>query len=227
METGQICALKKIKLENEHYGFPLTSVREINILLALEHPCIVNVSEVVMGAQHADPRKDLVFLVMEYADHDLKAVMDKRMKQPFSIAEVKCLMRQLLSGVAYLHDNWVIHRDLKTSNILYTNQGRLKICDFGMARQYSSFPKQYSQLVVTLWYRAPELLLGTRSYSTAVDMWSVGCIMGELLRKKPLFPGQSEVQQLSMLCKTLGVPTEDIWPGAFYVLYIFATRCGK
>lgn len=160
IETGEICALKKLKLDKEQTGFPLTSIREINILLALEHPSIVNVSEVVMGSRNPDPRDDMVFMVMEYADHDLKAVMDKRMKQPFSIAEVKCLMTQLLSGIAYLHENWVLHRDLKTSNILYTNKGQLKICDFGLARQYSSYPKQYTQLVVTLWYRAPELLLG-------------------------------------------------------------------
>eukprot|EP00890_Picochlorum_soloecismus_P004238 jgi/Picsp_1/4815/NSC_02183-R1_cyclin-dependent kinase g-2-like len=213
LETGEMCALKKLKLDKEQTGFPLTSIREINILLALEHPSIVNVSEVVMGTRNPDPRDDMVFMVMEYADHDLKAVMDKRMKQPFSIAEVKCLMTQLLSGIAYLHENWVLHRDLKTSNILYTNKGQLKICDFGLARQYSSYPKQYTRLVVTLWYRAPELLLGTRKYSTAVDMWSVGCIMAELLSKKPIFNGQSEIQQLDLIFKTLGYPNEETWPG--------------
>lgn len=212
-DTGQICALKKLKLEQEQSGFPLTSIREINILLALEHPSIVNVSEIVMGPKTPDPRKDMVFMVMEYADHDLKAVMDKRMKTPFSIAEVKCLMLQLLSGIAYLHEHWVLHRDLKTSNILYTNKGQLKICDFGLARQYSSFPKQYTQLVVTLWYRAPELLLGAKNYSTAIDMWSVGCIMGELLSKSPLFTGHSEIPQMDQIFKTLGYPNEEIWPG--------------
>lgn len=154
-ETGGICALKKVKLEKERDGFPLTSVREINVLLSLAHPNIVNVSEVVVGSS-----LDAVFMVMEYADHDLKSVMDRRMKQAFSTAEVKCLMAQLLAGVAYLHENWVLHRDLKTSNILYTNTGVLKICDFGLARQYGSPLKPYTHLVVTLWYRAPELLLG-------------------------------------------------------------------
>lgn len=154
-ETGEICALKKVKLEKERDGFPLTSVREINVLLSLSHPSIVNVSEVVVGST-----LDAVFMVMEYADHDLKSVMDRRMTQPFSIAEVKCLMLQLLSGIAYLHGQWVLHRDLKTSNILYTNDGRLKICDFGLARQYGSPLKPYTHMVVTLWYRAPELLLG-------------------------------------------------------------------
>lgn len=207
--TGEICALKKVKLEKETDGFPLTSIREINILLSLsQHPNIVNVSEIVVGYS-----LDAVFMVMEYADHDLRSVMKDRMKQPFTTAEVKCLMLQLLSGVAYLHDNWVIHRDLKTSNILYTNRGQLKICDFGLARQYGSPLKPYTHMVVTLWYRAPELLLGGRLYSTAVDVWSIGCIMGELLCKQPLFAGKSELAQLDLIFKTLGSPTEDTWPG--------------
>jgi cell division cycle 2-like protein len=168
----------------------------------------VNVSEVVVG-----PSLDSVFMVMEYADHDLKAVMEERMTQPFSIAEVKTLMQQLLSGMAYLHENWVIHRDLKTSNILYTNRGELKLCDFGLARQYGSPLHPYTHMVVTLWYRAPELLLGARKYSTAVDVWSIGCIMAELLSKEPLFPGKSEIECLQMILKTLGSPTEESWPG--------------
>lgn len=206
--TGKICALKRIKLDKERDGFPLTSVREINILLSLSHPSIVNVSEVVVGSS-----LDSIFMVMEYADHDLKSVMDQRMKQPFSVAEVKCLMLQLLSGVAYLHANWVIHRDLKTSNILYTNRGELKICDFGLARQYGEPLKPYTHLVVTLWYRAPELLLGARTYSTAVDVWSCGCIMAELLAKSPLFQGKNELGQLDLIFKNLGFPSKESWPG--------------
>lgn len=211
LETKAICALKRLKINKERSGFPLTSVREINILLALEHPNIVNVSEVVMGHKHTDPRDDQIFMVMEYADHDLSTVMQKRMKQPFTIAEVKCLMIQLLSAVAYLHENWVIHRDLKTANILYTNKGQLKICDFGLARQYSSFTREYTQMVVTLWYRAPELLLGTRKYSSAIDIWSVGCIMGELLTRKPLLPGRTEIEQLQKIYDLIGDPGENIY----------------
>jgi len=207
-ETGQICALKKVKLEKERDGFPLTSVREINVLLSLRHPSIVNVSEVVVGSS-----LDAVFMVMEYADHDLKALMEKRMHQPFTISEVKCLMHQLLSGIAYLHDNWVIHRDLKTSNILYTNKGQLKICDFGLARQYGEPLKPYTQLVVTLWYRSPELLLGAKTYSTGVDVWSCGCIMAELLAKEPLFQGSNELLQLDTIFRILGCPTSETWPG--------------
>ncbi|CAK9325626.1 unnamed protein product [Citrullus colocynthis] len=206
-KSGEIVALKKVKMEKEREGFPMTSLREINILLSFHHPSIVDVKEVVVGSS-----LDSIFMVMEYMEHDLKALMET-MKQPFSQSEVKCLMLQLLEGVKYLHDNWVLHRDLKTSNLLMNNQGELKICDFGLARQYGSPLKTYTHMVVTLWYRAPELLLGTRQYSTAIDMWSLGCIMAELLSKQPLFNGKTEVDQLDKIFRTLGTPNETIWPG--------------
>ncbi|GAB4829329.1 hypothetical protein Ancab_018998 [Ancistrocladus abbreviatus] len=146
-KTGEIVALKKVKMEKERDGFPLTSLREINILLSFHHPSIVDVKEVVVGSN-----LDSIFMVMEYMEHDLKGLMES-IKQPFSQSEAKCLMLQLLEGVKYLHDNWVLHRDLKTSNLLLNNLGELKICDFGLARQYGSPLKPYTHLVVTLWYR--------------------------------------------------------------------------
>ncbi|GLT30135.1 hypothetical protein SLA2020_049530 [Shorea laevis] len=206
-KTGEIVALKKVKMEKEREGFPLTSLREINILLSFHHQSIVDVKEVVVGSS-----LDSIFMVMEYMEHDLKGLMES-MKQPFSQSEVKCLMLQLLEGVKYLHDNWVLHRDLKTSNLLLNNRGELKICDFGLARQYGSPLKPYTHLVVTLWYRAPELLLGARQYSTAIDMWSLGCIMAELLSKEPLFNGKTEFDQLDKIFRILGTPNETIWPG--------------
>ncbi|KAH7835814.1 hypothetical protein Vadar_030114 [Vaccinium darrowii] len=206
-DTGEIVALKKVKMEKEREGFPLTSLREINILLSFHHPSIVDVKEVVVGSN-----LDSIFMVMEYMEHDLKGLMET-MKQPYSQSEVKCLMLQLLEGVKYLHDNWVLHRDLKTSNLLLNNRGELKICDFGLARQYGSPLKPYTHLVVTLWYRAPELLLGAKQYSTAIDMWSLGCIMAELLSKEPLFNGKTEFDQLDKIFRTLGTPNETIWPG--------------
>ncbi|XVE56629.1 hypothetical protein DITRI_Ditri04bG0026000 [Diplodiscus trichospermus] len=209
-KTGEIVALKKVKIldrrDLEEYGFPLTSLREINILASFHHPSIVKVKEVVVDDH------DNVYMVMEYMEHDFKGLMDS-MKQQFSTSDVKCLMLQLLEGVKYLHDNWVLHRDLKTSNLLLNNQGELKICDFGMARQYGSPLKPYTTKVVTQWYRAPELLLGAKKYSTAVDMWSVGCIMAELLAKEPLFKGTSEIDQLRKIFDTLGTPSEKIWAG--------------
>ncbi|KAI8526889.1 hypothetical protein RHMOL_Rhmol12G0034000 [Rhododendron molle] len=206
-DTGAIVALKKVKMEKEREGFPLTALREINILLSFHHPSIVDVKEVVVGSN-----LDSIFMVMEYMDHDLKGLMET-MKRPYSQSEVKCLMLQLLEGVRYLHDNWVLHRDLKTSNLLLNNSGELKICDFGLARQYGSPLKPYTHLVVTLWYRAPELLLGAKQYSTAIDMWSLGCIMAELLSKEPLFNGKTEFDQLDKIFRTLGTPNETIWPG--------------
>uniref|UniRef100_A0ACD5URS4 Uncharacterized protein n=3 Tax=Avena sativa TaxID=4498 RepID=A0ACD5URS4_AVESA len=206
-KTAEVVALKKVKMEKEREGFPLTSLREINILLSFHHPSIVDVKEVVVGSS-----LDSIFMVMEYMEHDLKGVMEN-MKQPYTQSEVKCLVLQLLEGVKYLHDNWVLHRDLKTSNLLLNNRGELKICDFGLSRQYGSPLKPYTQLVVTLWYRAPELLLGAKEYSTAIDMWSVGCIMAELLAKEPLFNGKTEFEQLDKIFRTLGTPNEKIWPG--------------
>jgi len=125
----------------------------------------------------------------------------------------KNLMQQLLTGMAFLHENWVLHRDLKTSNILYNNQGQLKICDFGMARQYGSPLRSYSSNVVTQYYRSIELLLGAKEYSTEVDMWSLGCIMAEMLTKKVLFQGQNEIDQISKIFKVMGSPNEKVWPG--------------
>ncbi|XP_021285704.1 cyclin-dependent kinase 10 isoform X1 [Herrania umbratica] len=209
-KTGEIVALKKVKIldrrDFEEYGFPLTSLREINILASFDHPSIVKVKEVVVDDH------DNVYMVMEYMQHDFKGLMES-MKHQFSTSDVKCLMLQLLEGVKYLHDNWVLHRDMKTSNLLLNNQGELKICDFGMARQYGSPLKPYTTKVVTQWYRAPELLLGAKKYSTAVDMWSVGCIMAELLAKEPLFKGTSEIDQLRKIFDTLGTPNEKIWAG--------------
>jgi cell division cycle 2-like protein len=205
-KSGEMVALKKVKMERERDGFPMSALREINVLLSLQHPCIVNVKEVVVGSN-----LDSIFMVMEYMEHDLKCFMET-MKQRFSLSEVKSLIQQLLEGVSYLHNNWVLHRDLKTSNLLLNNKGELNVCDFGMSRQYGSPLKTYTHLVVTLWYRAPELLLGAKKYSTAVDMWSIGCIMAELLAKEPLFKGKSEIDQLDKIFKTLGTPNEKIWP---------------
>ena len=205
--SGKVVALKKIKMSKQKEGFPLTSVREINILLSLEHPNILNVSEVVVGKS-----LDSIFLVMEFMEHDLKGLLED-MRQPFSTAEVKAVMKQLLRGLSHMHDQWIFHRDLKTSNILYNNKGQVKICDFGLARTYGSPLKEYTQLVVTLWYRAPELLLDEGVYSPAIDVWSMGCIMAELLTRKPLFKGKTELELIDKVFSVLGTPTDESWPG--------------
>ncbi|XP_023723749.1 cyclin-dependent kinase 11B isoform X3 [Cryptotermes secundus] len=208
--TEEVVALKRLKMEKEKEGFPITSLREINTLLKAQHPNIVTVREIVVGSN-----MDKIFIVMDYVEHDLKSLMEtmKQKKQVFIPGEVKCLMQQLLRAVAHLHDNWILHRDLKTSNLLLSHKGILKVGDFGLAREYGSPLKGYTPIVVTLWYRAPELLLCTKEYSTPVDMWSVGCIFGEFLSMEALFPGKSEVDQLNRVFKDLGTPNERIWPG--------------
>ena len=125
-------------------------------------------------------------------------------KQHFLPGEVKCLMQQLLSAIAHLHDNWILHRDLKTSNLLLSHNGVLKVGDFGLAREYGSPLKDYTAVVVTLWYRAPELLLGKKDYSTPIDVWSIGCIFAEFLLMEPLLPGKSEIEQLNKIFSLLG-----------------------
>ncbi|RLU18409.1 hypothetical protein DMN91_008766 [Ooceraea biroi] len=208
--TEEIVALKRLKMEKEKEGFPITSLREINTLLKAQHPNIVTVREIVVGSN-----MDKIFIVMDYVEHDLKSLMEtmKQKKQVFIPAEVKCLMQQLLRAVVHLHDNWILHRDLKTSNLLLSHRGILKVGDFGLAREYGSPLRQYTPIVVTLWYRAPELLLSDTEYSTPVDMWSVGCIFAELLRMEALFPGKSDIDQLTKIFKELGTPTDRIWPG--------------
>ncbi|OAP54654.1 hypothetical protein AYL99_11102 [Fonsecaea erecta] len=150
---------------------------------------------------------------MEFLEHDLKTLLDD-MAEPFLPSETKTLMRQITAGVAHLHAHWILHRDLKTSNLLLNNRGEVKLADFGMAR-YTSLPPppKLTQLVVTLWYRAPELLLGAEEYGVAVDVWSLGCVFAELLTKEPLFPGRNEVDQLSKIFALLGTPTREAWPG--------------
>ena len=147
------------------------------------------------------------------------------MRTPFLASEVKTLMLQLLSAIAFCHDNWIVHRDLKTSNLLMNNRGQIKVADFGLARTYGEPLGSMTQLVVTLWYRAPELLMGSADYSTAIDLWSIGCIFGELIQKDPLLPGKGEIDQVNrvrrraglwltpQIFKLLGRPTEEAWPG--------------
>lgn len=206
-KTGELVALKRLKMEKEREGFPITSLREIDTLLKAQHPNVVTVKEIVVGSN-----MDKIYLVMDFVEHDLKSLMQHSMKKPFMIGEVKALMQQLLKGIAHLHDNWIIHRDLKTSNLLLSHKGVLKIGDFGLAREYGSPLKSYTPIVVTLWYRSVELLLGVQKYSTAVDMWSIGTIFGELLLMKALFQGKNEKDQLDKIFKDLGTPNEKIWP---------------
>ncbi|CAI4220707.1 unnamed protein product, partial [Auanema sp. JU1783] len=208
--TDEIVALKRLKMEKEREGFPITSLREINMLLkAGSHDNIVNIKEILIGSS-----MDKIFVAMEFVEHDLKTLMDTMSKKGkrFSIGEQKTLMRQLLSGLAHMHHLWILHRDLKTSNLLLSHKGVLKIADFGLAREYGDPLNAYTPIVVTLWYRSPELLLGKKIYSTPVDMWSVGCIMAEFQSLKALFPGRGEMDQIKLIYQQMGTPSKEIWP---------------
>ncbi|PWN32055.1 kinase-like protein [Meira miltonrushii] len=208
--TGEIVALKKLKMDQEKNGFPITSLREIRTLMEARHENVVRVREIVVGDTLTQ-----IFIVMDFIEHDLKTLLQTQ-TMPFLASEIKTLLHQLLSATALLHRNWIIHRDLKTSNLLMNNRGQIKLADFGLARMYGDPPmdeEEMTQLVVTLWYRAPELLLGTKRYDTAIDIWSVGCIFAELINKEPLFCGKNETDQIMKIFKLLGQPNEDVWPG--------------
>jgi len=203
-ETGQYIALKKIRLENEDEGIPSTAIREISILKEMIHPTIVSLLDVV----NYDNK---LYLVFEFLDQDLKKHMDS--VSCLSPALVQSYTKQLLQGLAYCHQRRIVHRDLKPQNLLIDQKGSLKLADFGLARAFCVPVRQYTHEVVTLWYRAPEILLGSATYSIPVDLWSAGCIFAEMLVKKPLFPGDSEIDQIFKIFRQMGTPTEDNWHG--------------
>lgn len=211
--SGEIVALKKVRMDQEKEGFPVTAIRELKMLRSLRHENIVNLKEIVTGQNRNRARRNKheIYMVFEYVDHDLTGLMDTPSVQ-FSEAQVKTYVKQLLSGLWYCHEREVLHRDIKGSNLLIDNKGNLKIADFGLARTFNDNLKRYTNRVITLWYRSPELLLGAEEYGPEVDMWSVGCLIVELLTKRPLFPGKDEPEQLELIFQVLGTPTEESWP---------------
>jgi len=203
--TNAIVALKKIRLEAEDEGVPSTAIREISLLKELQHPNIVSLCNVV----HEDNK---LYLVFEYLDQDLKKYMEMCGKN-LHLMLVKSYLQQLIRGIAHCHSHRVLHRDLKPQNLLIDKKGVLKLADFGLARAFGVPVRTYTHEVVTLWYRAPEILLGGKQYSTPVDIWSIGCIYAEMVTRCPLFPGDSEIDQLFRIFRCLGTPNEEIWPG--------------
>lgn len=203
-ETNETVAVKKIRLEHTDEGIPSTAIREISLLQELHHPNIVELKDIVHG-------ENKLYLVFEFFNLDMKKYLDKK-GTPLPSQQVKSLMYQLLQGLVHCHERRIMHRDLKPSNLLVDPEGKnLKIADFGLARTFGLPLKSYTHEVVTLWYRAPEVLLGQKIYSTAIDVWSVGTIFYELAHKRPLFYGDSEIGQIFKIFKTLGTPTEEIW----------------
>lgn len=204
--TGQMVALKKIRLDTESEGVPSTAIREISLLKELDHPNIVKLLDVV----HSEKK---LYLVFEYLNQDLKKFMDSVPNGKISLPLVKSYLWQLLKGISYCHSHRVLHRDLKPQNLLIDVAGNIKLADFGLARAFGVPLRTYTHEVVTLWYRSPEILLGSRFYTTAVDIWSIGCIFTELVNRKTLFAGDSEIDQLFRIFRTLGTPDDTLWPG--------------
>ncbi|XP_063702476.1 cyclin-dependent kinase 2 [Culicoides brevitarsis] len=203
--TNEYVALKRIRLDNESEGVPSTAIREIALLKELQHHSIVRLEDVVLA-------NDSIYLVFEFLDMDLKRMLDKS-KHLFTQALVKSYMYQMLDAMAFCHKHRILHRDLKPQNLLVDRRGHIKLADFGLARIFNFPMRRYTHEVITLWYRAPEILLGTKMYATGIDIWSIGCIFAEMIMKKPLFPGDSEIDQLYRIFRQMGTPTEDSWPG--------------
>uniref|UniRef100_U3F8Q9 cyclin-dependent kinase n=3 Tax=Micrurus TaxID=8634 RepID=U3F8Q9_MICFL len=202
--TKNLVALKEIRLEHEE-GAPCTAIREVSLLKNLKHANIVTLHDII----HT---KCSLTLVFEYLDSDLKQYLDN-CGNLMSMFNVKIFMFQLLRGLSYCHQHKILHRDLKPQNLLINGKGELKLADFGLARAKSVPTKTYSNEVVTLWYRPPDVLLGSTEYSTPIDMWGVGCIHYEMVTGRPMFPGSTVKEELNLIFRMLGTPTEESWPG--------------
>ncbi|XP_066559266.1 cyclin-dependent kinase 18 [Amia ocellicauda] len=202
--TENLVALKEIRLEHEE-GAPCTAIREVSLLKNLKHANIVTLHDII----HTDRSLTLVF---EYLDSDLKQYLDN-CGNIMSMHNVKIFTFQLLRGLSYCHKRKILHRDLKPQNLLINDKGELKLADFGLARAQSVPTKTYSNEVVTLWYRPPDVLLGSTEYSTQIDMWGVGCILYEMVTGRPMFPGSTVKEELHLIFRLIGTPTEESWSG--------------
>ncbi|PPQ63706.1 hypothetical protein CVT24_004286, partial [Panaeolus cyanescens] len=199
--TNEIVALKEIHLDAEE-GTPSTAIREISLMKELKHVNIVRLHDVI----HTETKLVLIF---EYCEQDLKKYMDQHGERgALDPSTVRSFMYQLLKGTAFCHENQVLHRDLKPQNLLINRKGELKLGDFGLARAFGVPVNTFSNEVVTLWYRAPDVLLGSRTYSTSIDVWSCGCIFAEMISGSPLFRGRDNQDQLLHIMRVIGTPSE-------------------
>eukprot|EP00240_Pyramimonas_obovata_P016117 CAMPEP_0118928208 /NCGR_PEP_ID=MMETSP1169-20130426/5514_1 /TAXON_ID=36882 /ORGANISM="Pyramimonas obovata, Strain CCMP722" /LENGTH=270 /DNA_ID=CAMNT_0006870131 /DNA_START=312 /DNA_END=1121 /DNA_ORIENTATION=- len=210
-ESGKVYAMKKLcKLSrrdsdlSEEGGICKTILREIKVLKELQHPNILTLVEVFNHKQN-------IRLVCDLMEGDLETLI-KNENIKFTPGDIKAYMQMLLKAVEHCHNNMILHRDLKPDNLLLAPDGTLKLADFGLARVYGSPGAKYTDQVFQRWYRAPELLFGCKSYSTPADMWAVGCIFAELHLRRPYFPGDSDLDQLSKVFAALGSPPEEHWP---------------
>ena len=205
LQSNVLVALKKIRLKPEEEGIPSTAIREISLLKELYQLNIVNLLDVI----HTSKKLTLVF---EYCDSDLKKIMDGLKGEKLPIDTVKLYLYEMLKGINYIHKHKILHRDLKPQNLLINTNGVLKICDFGLARGFGVPIRIYTNEVVTLWYRAPDILLGSKMYDTSVDIWSIGCIFAEMILGIPMFLGKNENEQLDRIFNLLGTPNDNEYP---------------
>jgi len=212
LQTGRLVALKKIRLANEDEGVPSTSIREISLLKQLDHPNIVRLFEVIHSGND-------LYLVFEYLDDDMKKFMRKFKQTRIDPMIVKSFVYQLIKGIHLCHAVGILHRDLKPQNLLIEDNRIVKVADFGLARSFTTPIPALTHEVVTLWYRAPEILLGAPQYATPVDIWSIGCIFVELATQRAMFPADSEIDQLYKIFQTFGTPDDTVWPGVSSLPY--------
>ncbi|KAK1315608.1 putative serine/threonine-protein kinase [Acorus calamus] len=205
-DTGKIVALKKVRFETSESESVKFMAREILILRRLDHPNVVKLEGLATSRMHRS-----IYLVFDFMKSDLARVIsrpDGRLTEP----QVKCYMQQLLSGLQHCHERGILHRDIKGSNLLIDKSGVLKIADFGLANEYNpQLKRPLTSRVVTLWYRAPELLLGATDYGVGIDLWSAGCLLAEMFAGRPILPGRTELEQLHRIFKLCGSPSEDYW----------------
>ena len=206
LRSGRLVAIKKIRMGNAKEGVNVTALREIKFLKELKHPNVIELVDVF-------PHKRNLNVVYEYMTSDLEAIIRDKATR-LRTGDVKAYMQLILRGVAACHRYWIIHRDIKPNNILLSPTGQVKLADFGAGRIFGSpNDRKFTTQVFARWYRAPELLFDSERYTSAVDLWAVGCVFAELMLRKPWLPANNDLQQLTMIFEALGTPTEEQWPG--------------
>ncbi|KAH3667355.1 hypothetical protein OGAPHI_003004 [Ogataea philodendri] len=223
--TGKLVALKKLIIHDSKDGFPITAFREITIMKQFRHLNVLQLIDMIHENSEDSKTPGFFYTVTPYISSDLNGLLNNP-RVRLTIPQIKCIMKQIFQGINYIHNQNYLHRDIKTANILLDWFGVVKIADFGLARVYHGPPPkdassgaggglvEYTGLVVTRWYRPPELLLGERKYTTAVDMWGIGCVLGEMFKKKPILEGKSDLDQADMIFRLLGSPTPEVFPNA-------------
>ncbi|KAI3773676.1 hypothetical protein L1987_48206 [Smallanthus sonchifolius] len=207
LQNDRIVAIKKVRFVNMEPESVRFMAREIQILRRLDHPNCMKLQALVTSKFSGN-----LYLVFDYMEHDLVGLLHTQKVKKFTLPQIKCYMQQFLRGLEHCHSRGILHRDLKGSNILVDNDGILKIGDFGLAARFEPGQKEpLTSRVVTLWYRAPELLFGSTSYGVAIDMWSAGCILAELFIGRLIMPGRTEVEQIHKIFKLCGSPSEEYW----------------